>query len=64
MESMLIIGTLALAVGLLLRRPAIPARPQVIYVPLEADEPGGGLGCLPLLLLGALVVFALYSLHI
>lgn len=50
---MLIIGIIAVVV-LLLRRPA--PHTQVIYVPLAVEEARGGLGCLPLVVVGVLVL--------
>lgn len=55
MELVLLIG-IAVAV-LLLLRPA--PQPTIIYVPVEVAEARGGLGCLPLLLIGALALLAL-----
>jgi len=43
------------------RRPA--PRSQIIYVPIEiAEEPRGGLGCLPLIVAAILIVLALLAL--
>jgi hypothetical protein len=53
METMLIIGLIAI-VALLLLRPA--PQTQVIYVPLAVEEPCGGLGCLPLIVVGVLAL--------
>lgn len=52
---LLIMGGVALAV--LLVRPA--PQPTIIYMPVEVAEPRGGLGCLPLIIVGVLVLLAL-----
>jgi hypothetical protein len=52
METMLIIGIIAVVA--LLLRPA--PQTQVIYVPLAVEEPRGGLGCLPLIVVGVLAL--------
>jgi hypothetical protein len=49
---MLIIGIIAVVAALL--RPA--PQTQVIYVPLAVEEPRGGLGCLPLIVVGVLAL--------
>ena len=56
METLLLIIGIA-AAALLLVRPA--PRPQIIYVPVEVVEERGGLGCLPLIVIGVLVLLAL-----
>jgi len=56
METMLIIGIIVV-VALLLLRPA--PQTQVIYVPLAVAEPRGGLGCLPLLVVGVLALLVI-----
>lgn len=38
--------------------------PQIVYVPVEPANKPGGMGCLPLLLLGALALMALGILRI
>jgi len=61
METMLLIVVIAAAATLLLGGSEAP-RPQVIYVPLTIEEPqGGGLGCLPLLVVAILVLVVLLS---
>lgn len=56
--NIILLAGLAIAVLLLRRRPA--PRTRVIYVPLHVEQPrGGGLGCLPLLLLAALLLIVL-----
>jgi hypothetical protein len=57
MESVLIISVIVCAVLLagFRRRP----QPQIIYVVAQAPQHQNGLGCLPLLILGALVLVAL-----
>jgi hypothetical protein len=59
METMLIIGIVAVA--LLILRPA--PRTQVICVPLVADEVRGGLGCLPLVVVVALALLVLVGMQ-
>jgi len=59
METMLIIIVVAVAAVLLFARPEAP-HPQMIYVPLTIEEPqGGGLGCLPLLVVAILALLLL-----
>jgi len=59
METLLlIIGIVAAA--LILFRPA--PRPQIIYVPIEVAEERGGLGCLPLIVVGVLALLVLLAL--
>jgi hypothetical protein len=55
METMLIIGIIAVVA--LLLRPA--PQQQVIYVPLAVEEPRGGLGCLPLIVVGVLALLVI-----
>jgi hypothetical protein len=57
METMLIVGISAV-VALLLLRPA--PQTQVIYVPLAVEDERGGLGCLPLLVVGVLALLVHY----
>jgi hypothetical protein len=59
METMLIIGIIAVVA--LLMRPA--PRTQVIYVPLAVEEPRGGLGCAPLLVVGALALLVIVGMQ-
>jgi hypothetical protein len=57
MQTMLLIIAVALA-AMVLFRPA--PRSQVIYVPVEvSEECGEGLGCLPLIVVGIVVLVAL-----
>jgi len=53
METLLLIIGIA-AAALLLVRPA--PRPQIIYVPVEVVEERGGLGCLPLIVVGIIML--------
>jgi len=56
METLLIIVVVAVVIALLLGGGETP-RPQIIYVPLTVTEPqGGGMGCLPLLVLAILAL--------
>jgi len=57
MENVLIIGVVACAVLLAAFRHR--PQPQIIYVYSEAPQHLGGLGCLPLLILGVLVLVVL-----
>ena len=59
METLLlIIG--GIAVALFLFRPA--PQPQIMYVPVEVVNPqGGGLGCLPVIIIGLMVLLVLGS---
>jgi hypothetical protein len=60
METLLlIIGVVALALVL---RPA--PQPTIIYVPVEIAKVRGGLGCLPLVVVAALVLLALGVLRV
>lgn len=59
METLLLIIGIV-AVALLLIRPA--PRPQIIYVPLEVADERGGLGCLPLIVVGIMVLLVLVAL--
>jgi hypothetical protein len=59
METMLIIGIIAV-VALLLLRP-VPQM-QVLYVPLAVEEGRGGLGCLPLIVVGVLALLVIAAL--
>ena len=53
---LLIIGLAAVA--LFLFRPA--PQPQIMYVPVEVANPqGGGMGCLPVIVIGIMVLLAL-----
>jgi hypothetical protein len=54
-DSVLIIGIVVAALALF--RSAL--RPMIVYVPLEVVEECGGLGCLPLLIVAALMLLAL-----
>jgi len=56
METLLLIIGIATA-ALLLVRPA--PRSQIVYVPLEVAEERGGLGCLPLIVVGIMVLLVL-----
>ncbi len=57
MEVLLLIVGIAV-VALLLFRPAPQA--QIIYVPVEVAAPqGGGLGCLPVIIIGIILLLAL-----
>jgi hypothetical protein len=56
METMLIIGIIAV-VALLLMRPA--PQPPIIYVPLAVEEPRGELGCAPLIVVGVLALLVI-----
>jgi hypothetical protein len=60
METMLIIGIVAIA-ALLLLRPA--PQTQVIYVPLAVEEARGGLGCLPLIVVGVLALLVIVGMQ-
>jgi len=57
METLLlIIGSIAVAMFLF--RPA--SQPQIMYVPVEVVAPqGGGLGCLPVIVVGIVLLLAL-----
>jgi hypothetical protein len=61
METMLIIGLIAVA-ALLLLRPAAP-QPPIIYVPLAIEEESGGLGCLPLIVVGVLALVVMVGMQ-
>jgi hypothetical protein len=52
---LLIIGIVAVAFFLF--RPA--PQPQIIYVPIEVAAPQGGLGCLPLIVSGLIILLVL-----
>ena len=60
METMLLIGIIAV-VALLLLRPA--PQTQVIYVPLAVEEPRGGLGCAPLIVVGVLALLVIVGMQ-
>jgi len=59
MDTLLLIIAIA-AAALLLFRPAPQA--QVIYVPVEVAEERGGLGCLPLIVVGIMLLLLLVAL--
>jgi hypothetical protein len=59
METVLLIIGIAVA-ALVLFHPA--PRPQILYVPMEVAEPQGGLGCLPLIIVGVLALLVLLAL--
>lgn len=59
-DLVLIIGGVVIA--LMVMRPA--PQPTIIYVPLEVAERRGGLGCLPLIVVGVLALLALGVLRI
>ena len=61
METMLLIGIIAVA-ALLLLRPAAP-QTQVIYVPLAVEEARGTLGCLPLIVVGVVVLVVIVGMQ-
>ena len=49
---------LIIAVALFLFRPT--PQPQIIYIPVEVAAPqGGGLGCLPVIIIGIILLLAL-----
>jgi hypothetical protein len=57
METLLLIVGIVFIVLMLLRS---APRSQVIYVPIEVtEEHSGGLGCLPLIVVGIMVLVAL-----
>jgi len=57
METLLLIVGIT-AVAFFLFRPA--PGPQIVYVPVEvATTQGGGLGCLPLIIIGIIVLLAM-----
>jgi hypothetical protein len=57
---MLLIGIVAV-VALLLLRPA--PQTQVIYVPLAVEEPRGGLGCAPLIVVGVVALLVIVGMR-
>jgi hypothetical protein len=59
METLLLIGIIAVVA--LLLRPA--PQTQVIYVPLAVEEPRGGLGCAPLIAVGALALLLIVGMQ-
>ncbi len=60
MDTLLIIILFGFVVGLVMTMLRPAPRTQVIYVPVEvADERGGGLGCLPLIVIAFLMLLAL-----
>jgi hypothetical protein len=61
METMLLIGIIAVVALLLLLRPA--PQTQVIYVPLAVEEARGGLGCLPLVVVGVLALLVILGMQ-
>jgi hypothetical protein len=60
METVLLIGIIAV-VALLLLRPA--PQTQVIYVPMPVEEPRGGLGCAPLLVVGVVALLLIVGMR-
>jgi hypothetical protein len=60
METMLLIGIIAV-VALLLLRPA--PQTQVIYVPLAVEEPRHGLGCASLIVVGVLALLLIVTMQ-
>jgi hypothetical protein len=60
METMLIIGLIAV-VALLMLRPA--SQTQVIYVPMPVEDERGGLGCAPLLIIGVLALLVIVAMQ-
>ena len=61
METLLLIIGIV-AVALFLFRPA--PGPQIIYVPIEVATPQGGQGCLPLIVVGIIVMLVLLALGV
>lgn len=60
METMLIIGLIAVVAALMLR----PApQTQVIYVPLAIEEERGGLGCAPLVVVGVVALLVMVGMQ-
>jgi hypothetical protein len=59
METVLIIGIVAIVV--LLLRPA--PQTQVIYVPMPVEEPRGGLGCAPLIVVGVVALLLIVGMQ-
>jgi hypothetical protein len=58
METLLLIIAVVAVAALLLGQPT--QRQSIIYVPLSVEEPlGGGLGCLPLLVVALLALVLL-----
>ena len=57
---MLIIGLIAVVVALLLR---LAPQTQVIYVPMPVEEERGGLGCLPLIVVGVLALLVIVAMQ-
>lgn len=54
MDLVLLLG---IVLAVLVFRPA--PQPTIVYVPVEVAQERGGLGCLPLLIIGALALLAL-----
>jgi hypothetical protein len=59
METVLIIGIVAIVA--LLLRPA--PQTQVIYVPMPVEEPRGGLGCAPLIVVGVVALLLIVGMQ-
>jgi hypothetical protein len=61
MEAFIFFGGIAFVAGIIARSLFVTQRqPQVIYVQTEPVEHGGG-GCLPLILIGAVVLVLLLA---
>jgi len=58
MDTLLIIILIAVVLALVVNA-LRPAPPQIVYVPIETPAQDGGMGCLPLIMLGILVFVAL-----
>ena len=63
MDTVLTIILIGFVAGLVMSilRPA--PRTQVIYVPVEVADERGGLGCLPLIIVGIMVLLVLVALR-
>ena len=59
MDTLLTIILIAVVAGMVLNMLRPAPRPQVIYVPIEVAEARGKLGCLPLIVVGALALLLL-----
>jgi hypothetical protein len=63
MDMLFAIMLIAIIAALLAARPAPP--PPIVYVPLAPDEaPTGTIGCMPLILLGILLILALGAIRL
>jgi hypothetical protein len=61
MDTLLIVILIAVVLALVVSALRPAPRPQIIYVPIETPAQSGGLGCLPLIVVGLMALLVLLA---